>query len=146
VGWILNLYAERREKRLLGRSKWKLVPWGKHFAVPINNDVLVIDGWGGNDFVDVLPCDQKARGYPPDISKELIASDELIQQSIENGLDDEARGLASWLTLTELLALDWSIVGDDEDGDSVGFFASVVLQQLHSLGSPDDIRVVYYFY
>lgn len=136
MGTDIHCYVERRTK--VGRTK----RWA-HVAREIDFEVEPEDGLRPFAFVQldrnyslfdllgrgaapIMP----SRGLPKDLSPEVRAE----AARWEGDSHDH-----SWLTLEELLAHDWSV------HEYVEEFATLTLHQLHRLGSPTDVRLVFYF-
>lgn len=119
---------------------------------PINWRDYSLYGW----LADVrnyscVPAISQPRGIPDDVSPE-------VAQEINNWADDGHSH--SWLSLSELLAVDYEKVLNPRNGaafadEGEGMHITLrehlseryfrVLETLKTLGSPDDVRIVFWF-
>ena len=90
------------------------------------------------------------RGFPSDLSDEVL--EDVGEMFFFYGKTTRAERLASlesqdivapsWVTLEELLAVDWEIA---TTGKGVGDFLPILREELVPTGPPDQIRLVFFF-
>lgn len=102
--------------------------WRSYKMFSILNDVRNHNG--------IMPMYDTCRGLPDDVSKE-------VEDEYESGgIHSE-----SYLTARELIDFDYDkrTTEDESYRDCLGDFFFIHLEELKSLGNPDDIRVVFWF-
>jgi hypothetical protein len=92
----------------------------------------------------------RPRGFPSDLSDEVL--DDLDEMFFFYGKTTRAERLASlkaqdivapsWVTLKELLAVDWELA---TSGKGVDDFLSIVREELVPIGPPEQVRLVFFF-
>ena len=106
---------------------------------------------GGERFTDQIIS--RPRGLPADISDEVLedatrglASQPLTQTQRSNALLRSDIVAASWVTLQELLAIDWESAthGEGVIGEG-GDFLEILRDELLPIGEPDSVRLVFFF-
>jgi hypothetical protein len=145
MGYDTYCYVERRTRDGAGRpGPWTFVPWPFHDEPtdPTNvqspDDVsyspeLFVPGTDLNAVFFGEPFQKdRVRGLPPDLSEELRTSG-LLFEELEGDLGP------SWLTLEELVALEYPPLSEGED------FPTLILHQLHRLGPLPDVRLVFFW-
>ena len=91
------------------------------------------------------------RGFPDDVSDDLLADATRMfgdladrEEQLDALLGDAVA--PSWVTLEELLAVDWNAAthGEGVVGEG-GDFESILRDQIVPIGPPDQVRLVFYF-
>jgi hypothetical protein len=92
-----------------------------------------------------------ARGLPSDISDEVLqdatrgffdATARPTRAERMKALMDDGIVAPSWVTVEELLAVDWDVA---THGEGVGDFLVVLREELVPIGSPAEVRLVFFF-
>ena len=106
---------------------------------------------GGEQWTDQIIS--PPRGLPSDISDEVLAdatrcpgSERWTRAQRLNVLLGTDIVAPSWVTLKELLAVDWdgATHGEGVKGES-GDFVSILRDEIISIGPPDLVRIVFFF-
>lgn len=149
MGCDIHTYVEKRNKET---NQWELVKddvfsldnyekeyfkkeksseifhWRSYRMFAILNDVRNYD--------EITPMYDTDRGFPDDVSKDVMGEYDSYYHHSE-----------SYLTAQELIDFDYNekAIEYDTYRDCLGDFFFIHLEELKSLGSPDDLRVVFWF-
>jgi hypothetical protein len=91
------------------------------------------------------------RGFPPDLSDTVLedaaraffdASAQPTREQRINALFADKIVAPSWVTLEELLAVNWDAAAHSE---GVGDFLDVLREEIVPIGPPDSVRLVFFF-
>lgn len=145
MGCDIHFHVEKKDEngKWISADKWTVDPWG-------DDDPDYIDVKREDSFYhdrnyllfgilahvrdrSVTPI-SSPRGLPKDVSPEVK------KRSDDYGADGHSH---SWLTLAELLAYDWDVAMNTYAAPTS--FVRETLPKLQALGSPENVRIVFFF-